>query len=666
MGTSSVVKANQSVNERFIFNHDGKELHFPYATNIPIDEYNESITRILIAIHSSSYNPMDYLTAGKISAAMVHESESTLVIAPFFMREQHLPSEFEENLLFWGVSPFWGSHQGRKGSTDNYVRISGYEVLDTFLEALADKSVFPNLNTIVVAGHSAGGQLVNRYAASNRFDVTDVKPAGIHMRYIVMAPSSYLYFDGARAIAGSQTEFAIPSPAPQGYNDYGYGLNNLYSYLNETGQQTIRQQYANRFVFYLVGSEDDNTNDPSLDVANSALLQGHERLSRSLIYYNYLGYYYGNDIYNHHHRSVVSGMGHWGAGLMQSPQGLLYLYGDIPNEVSFAGGNGTTYNPYQISNRKQLNAVNGNLSSHYRLLNDIDMEGITYKGAVIAYNNGTSEGFIGTPFTGTFDGCGYAIKNLTISGSNNFIGMWGQIGTNGKIKNLRIIDCNISGNSRGGGLVGHNLGTITSSCITGNVVGNYCTGGLIGLNGGTISNCYATGTVLGTGNYCGGLCGYNYGTIISSHTTSVISGNSYVSGLCGGNGGAITSSFWDMDTSGQAASAGGTGKTTAQMKTISTFTDAGWDFVNEDVNGRMDLWYMPQDDYPYLYWQAAKGDIDYDESVDIMDLMIVAQWWLLSDDALDEGVRLRGDINLDGRVDMLDFVELMKAMAIID
>ena len=59
--------------------------------------------------------------------------------------------------------------------------------------------------------------------------------------------------------------------------------------------------------------------------------------------------------------------------------------------------------------------------------------------------------------------------------------------------------------------------------------------------------------------------------------------------------GIISSSFWDMETSGLTWSAGGTGKKTAEMKALSTFLDAGWNFT--------DTWWMPYDSYPRLVWE---------------------------------------------------------------
>jgi len=70
--------------------------------------------------------------------------------------------------------------------------------------------------------------------------------------------------------------------------------------------------------------------------------------------------------------------------------------------------------------------------------------------------------------------------------------------------------------------------------------------------------------------------------------------------------GEITNSFWDKETSGQSTSAGGTGKTTAEMQTTDTFLEAGWDFVDETENGTEDIWWILEgQDYPRLWWEEV-------------------------------------------------------------
>jgi len=99
--------------------------------------------------------------------------------------------------------------------------------------------------------------------------------------------------------------------------------------------------------------------------------------------------------------------------------------------------------------------------------------------------------------------------------------------------------------------------------------------------------------------------------------------------------GAATSSFWDKLISGKTTSAGGTGvvgKTTAEMQTLSTFTNAGWDFMYESVNGPNDTWRMCSDgvDYPRLSREySSHGDFDCPDGTDVGDLFVLSDQWLL-------------------------------------
>jgi len=116
-------------------------------------------------------------------------------------------------------------------------------------------------------------------------------------------------------------------------------------------------------------------------------------------------------------------------------------------------------------------------------------------------------------------------------------------------------------------------------------------------------------------------------------------------------------SFWDTQTSGQVTSDGGTGKTTAEMQMESTFTDAGWDFVAESVNGTEDIWSICEGvDYPKLACQFVVGDFDGDDDVDFADFCIFAAHWLGTDSSFfcgDGGT----DLTNDGKVDFNDLRE---------
>ena len=271
-------------------------------------------------------------------------------------------------------------------------------------------------------------------------------------------------------------------------------------------------------------------------------------------------------------------------------------------------------------------------------------------------------GLVGDNYGGAVINC-YATGNVegTSKVRGEYLsGFGGLIGYN----NLgEINDCWASGNVTGttnaslgavgcwfGGLVGDNDGIISRCCATGNVTGiggAGSFGGLAGINESSISNCYAMGNVTGVGsNAFGGLTGSNGGNISNCYSVGFVSvdlASSYFGGLLGLNSGAITASFWDVQTSGQTTSAGGTGKTTAEMKTLSTFTDAGWDFIGETINGTEDIWWILDGiTYPKLAWQRTPNgggccpggggyfypaDYNTDNFVNFIDFAIFANTW---------------------------------------
>ena len=201
------------------------------------------------------------------------------------------------------------------------------------------------------------------------------------------------------------------------------------------------------------------------------------------------------------------------------------------------------------------------------------------------------------------------LEEVDIKSSGEYVG--GLVGNNHGAVTSCYCTGSVSGEWYVGGIAGNNsYGAITSSYSTGSVDGYYDVGGLVGDNYyGVITSCYSTGNVSNTtthSGYTGGLVGENfYGTIISSYSTGRVNNDDRDSGFVGRNYyGTVTSCFWDIETSGHLYSAEGTGLTTAQMLDIDTFLDTGWDFVGETDNGIEDIWWMPEQDYPRLWWET--------------------------------------------------------------
>ncbi len=285
-----------------------------------------------------------------------------------------------------------------------------------------------------------------------------------------------------------------------------------------------------------------------------------------------------------------------------------------PAATKYSGGTGEPNDPYQIATASDLIALGEtpeDYDKHFLLTADIDLDPNLpgrkiFEKAVIAPDVNDANGwFDGIPFSGVFDGDGHTILRLTVTGVSS-LGLFGRVaGHWAEVRNLGTVDVYIAGSSDFvGGLAGHNDGRIAASCSSGSVSGTFSVGGLVGRNSGSVTNCYSAGSVAGDWGV-GGLVGQNAYSIAMSYSSSTVSGTECVGGLVGYRRSSRNiSSFWDTQTSGQTSSAGGRGKTTAEMQTVKTFLDAGWDFVGETANGTDDIWWILEgQDYPRLWWE---------------------------------------------------------------
>ena len=157
--------------------------------------------------------------------------------------------------------------------------------------------------------------------------------------------------------------------------------------------------------------------------------------------------------------------------------------------------------------------------------------------------------------------------------------------------------------------MGRNSNDISFCYSRGCVNGGERVGGLVGDNYGNIESCYSTSVVIGTKNYVGGLAGASWKEIAYCYSAGLVIGDDIFTGGLVGYGRRTFNSFWDIESSGQTTSNSENGRTTAEMQTESTFTDAGWDFAGETVNGTGDIWWILEgQDYPRLWWEAEQRD----------------------------------------------------------
>jgi len=197
-----------------------------------------------------------------------------------------------------------------------------------------------------------------------------------------------------------------------------------------------------------------------------------------------------------------------------------------------------------------LDAVRDNLGGSYVLMNDLDSTtaGYTQLASPTA-NEGKGWQPIGDWdgwFTGRFDGQGYEIHDLFINRPEEFTaGLFGTVYEGAVIKNVGLVNADVTGYDVVGGLVGLNWGNMSYCYSTGSVTGTGSAhevmgvGGLVAVNAGNISYCYSTGIVTGESSL-GGLVGVNGyfapATVSNSYSTGDVTGGSSVGGLVGMNG----------------------------------------------------------------------------------------------------------------------------------
>ena len=278
-------------------------------------------TRAIITIHGlERAADLSRTIAESARAASKVDPETVLLIEPQFLNDldvaaEHPPAE----TLHWAHAHWEGGDDA-----DGPAPISSFSALDAILARLADRALFPALKDVVVAGHSGGGQLVQRYAVAGRGDGALTRE-GIHVRYVVASPSSYVYFSPERPAGDGFAAFdAAACPA---YDRWKYGMTGLPPYLAGQDAAALETAYAARDVVYLLGGADTNPNHPSLDRTCMAEAQGPDRYARGLAYFRYLQWRRPTGL--SHRLFSVPGVGHNSDLMFNSPCGLAALY-DLP------------------------------------------------------------------------------------------------------------------------------------------------------------------------------------------------------------------------------------------------------------------------------------------------------------------------------------------------
>ncbi len=270
-------------------------------TSYPLEKPNPAITRAFILVHGTNRDADSYFRTALAAAFLAGAIDDTIVIAP------HITSSSngcQDRLELHEVSYSCGGDSWRSGgASTSSDRITSFDFMDQILRKLANRRTFPNLKAIVVAGHSAGGQFVDRYAMGNQ--VQD--RLGVRVVYLVANPSSYAYLDSTRprGETGLFRDYADARNCTT-YNKWPYGLEDRTGgYTVKQSDEQLRRQFTERPVTYLLG-ELDTLPLAGFDGSCPAMAQGANRLARGQAFARYVNEKFGA----HHGAMVVPLCGH--------------------------------------------------------------------------------------------------------------------------------------------------------------------------------------------------------------------------------------------------------------------------------------------------------------------------------------------------------------------
>ena len=254
----------------------------PAYSTTPLNANAAGVERVVIIVHGESRNAKSNWSSTVEAARMAGVTGKTLIVGPQFLTPQDIAAHgLPATVLRWKM------HDWSRGSPAlSPIPVSGFEVLDRLLDHFADRAQYPDLRSVVLVGHSAGAQLVQRYAAVGHGEKA-LTALGIHTRYVVVEPSSFLYFDHLRPSAAGGFK-AVDTASCPGVTKWRYGLDNAPPYASGQSAKAIEAAYAARDIVYLAGTADNDPNHSELDRSCEGELQGSDRLSRSVSYMNYM------------------------------------------------------------------------------------------------------------------------------------------------------------------------------------------------------------------------------------------------------------------------------------------------------------------------------------------------------------------------------------------
>lgn len=276
------------------------------------------IDRVVIVIHGRLRDADVYFKSAQAARAAAGDAgRHTQLLVPQFLADRDASAyKLPADVLHWSLTGWMGGETAHGPAA-----IASFEAMDALLASLADRQRYPRLKQVVIAGHSGGAQVVQRYAVVGQGEAVLARE-GIQLRYVVANPSSYLYFNTDRP--GAQGVFSpFDATACGDFNQWKYGWNDAPTYAHQLSSADYERRYATRDVIYLLGTADTNPNHPALDKTCAAEAQGAYRYARGLAYARYVAQ---RNPASHQPVYPVPGVGHDGDRMLTSSCGLAALF----------------------------------------------------------------------------------------------------------------------------------------------------------------------------------------------------------------------------------------------------------------------------------------------------------------------------------------------------
>lgn len=325
----------------------GQQSRLLIYRNYALDTKNDNITSALIFVHGINRDGDNHFRTALAAAFLADRLNNTVIVAPRFASNSGAPGnqvgDCRDSLAAKEAN--WVCETQRVdtwrfggGEVDND-KVTSFDFMDEIVRRVARKQVFPNLRSIVVAGHSAGGQFVARYEMSNT--VHDSVP--IPISYVVSNAAAYPYVDDLRPTAtaipktfaaappGFQPAAPAVSPPPfvpfadarncVGFDHWPYGLKDRSGYAARLTENDLKMQLAARPTTYLLG-EADILPLGIFDTSCPAMAQGPTRLARGLAFSSYVNEHQGVK----HKAVVVPFCGHSARCMFTSDIALPFIF----------------------------------------------------------------------------------------------------------------------------------------------------------------------------------------------------------------------------------------------------------------------------------------------------------------------------------------------------